>query len=439
MQALSQILAITLVNIRSIPQRLGSSVVAIVGIAGVVVVFVSVLSIAQGFRAAMTTAGDPRTAIILRAGTDSEMSSGLSREQTQIVKDAPGLTRGADGPVASAELFVIVNHPKRSTGTDANVPLRGVESGAFAVRPRLKLVEGRRFEPGRNEIIVGRAAAGQFAGLEVGNDVRWGENAWKVVGIFEADGAISESELWCDAKVLQGAYRRGDSFQSVYVQLEREDSLESFKKTLAADPRLNVMVERETDYLAAQSTVLQTIIRTVGFVIAGLMAIGAVFGAINTMYNAVASRTREIATLRALGFGALSIVTSVMAESAVLALLGGVLGGVALLGALRRLPHVDDELPVVQPGGVRVPGDADAARAGSRLRARHGTARRHPARHPRRAPPHRQRAAGVVAPVNVARSNVSGREAAMRESAAGASTLEASTPQSTSDGVEPSG
>lgn len=327
MQALSQILAITLVNIRSIPQRLGSSVVAIVGIAGVVVVFVSVLSIAQGFRAAMTTAGDPRTAIVLRSGTDSEMSSGLSREQTQIVKDAPGLTRGADGPIASAELFVIVNHPKRSTGTDANVPLRGVESGAFAVRPRLKLVEGRRFEPGRNEIIVGRAAAGQFAGLAVGNDVRW-ENAWKVVGIFEADGAISESELWCDAKVLQGAYRRGDSFQSVYVQLEREDSLESFRTALAGDPRLNVMVERETDYLAAQSTVLQTLIRTVGFVVAALMAIGAVFGAINTMYNAVASRTREIATLRALGFGALSIVTSVMAESAVLALLGGVLGGV---------------------------------------------------------------------------------------------------------------
>jgi putative ABC transport system permease protein len=327
MQALSQILAITLVNIRSIPQRLGSSAVAIVGIAGVVVVFVSVLSIAQGFRAAMTTAGDPRTAIVLRAGTDSEMSSGLSREQTQIIKDAPGLARNADGPVASAELFVIVNHPKRSTGTDANVPLRGVEPGAFDVRPRLKLVEGRRFEPGRNEIVVGRAAAGQFAGLEVGNDVRWGENAWKVVGIFEAEGAISESELWCDARVLQGAYRRGDSFQSVYVQLEREDSLEAFKTALAGDPRLNVMVERETDYLAAQSTVLQTIIRTVGVVIAGLMAIGAIFGAINTMYNAVASRTREIATLRALGFGAGSIVTSVMAESAVLALIGGILGG----------------------------------------------------------------------------------------------------------------
>jgi putative ABC transport system permease protein len=333
MQTLTQLLAITLVNIRSLPQRLGSSLVAVVGIAGVVVVFVSVLSIAQGFKAAMTTAGDPRTAIVLRAGTDSEMSSGLSREQTQIIKDAPGVARGADGAVGSAELFVIVNHPKRSTGTDANVPLRGVESAAFAVRPRLRVVEGRRFEPGRNEIMVGRAAAGQFSGLAVGQSVRWGENAWSVVGIFEADGSISESEIWCDARVLQGAYRRGDSFQSVYVQLEREDALESFRAALTGDPRLNVMVERETDYLADQAVVLQTIIRTIGYVIAGLMGVGAVFGAVNTMYTAVANRTREIATLRALGFGASAIVTSVIAESTVLAVVGGIVGGaLAYLG-----------------------------------------------------------------------------------------------------------
>jgi putative ABC transport system permease protein len=332
-QTLTQVLAITAVNIRSLPQRLGSSLVAVVGIAGVVVVFVSVLSIAQGFKAAMTTAGDPRTAIVLRAGTDSEMSSGLSREQTQIIKDAPGVARGADGAVGSAELFVIVNHPKRSTGTDANVPLRGVESAAFAVRPRLRVVEGRRFEPGRNEIMVGRAAAGQFSGLAVGQSVRWGENAWSVVGIFEADGSISESEIWCDARVLQGAYRRGDSFQSVYVQLEREDALESFRAALTGDPRLNVMVERETDYLADQAVVLQTIIRTIGYVIAGLMGVGAVFGAVNTMYTAVANRTREIATLRALGFGASAIVTSVIAESTVLAVVGGIVGGaLAYLG-----------------------------------------------------------------------------------------------------------
>lgn len=327
MRVLSQILAITAVNIRSLPQRIGSSAVAVVGIAGVVVVFVAVLSIAQGFRAAMSTSGDPRTAIVMRAGTDSELSSILLRESTQLIKDSPGVARNAAGPIASAELFVIVSHPKRSTGSDANVPLRGVEPAAFDVRTKVRMIEGRRFEPGRNEIIVGRAAAGQFADLEVGRTIRWGENTWTVVGMFEADGAISESEIWCDARVLQGAYRRGDSYQSVYVQLDRAETFDAFKAALAGDPRLTVMAERETDYLADQSVVLQTIIRSIGFVIAGLMGIGAVFGAVNTMYNAVASRTREIATLRALGFGALAIVTSVISESAVLALLGGVLGG----------------------------------------------------------------------------------------------------------------
>jgi putative ABC transport system permease protein len=275
----------------------------------------------------MTTAGDPSTVIVMRGGTDSEMSSILMREQTQIIKDAPGIKRGPGGPIASGELFVIVNHPKRSTGLDANVPLRGVEPGAFDVRTKLHIAEGRRFEPGRNEIIVGRAAAGQFTGLEVGRSVRWGENEWQVVGIFEADGSVSESEIWTDAIVLQGAYRRGDSFQSVYATLESPEALQRFKDALTTDPRLSVMVERESDYLAAQSVVLQTIITTIGFVIAGLMAIGAIFGAVNTMYTAVASRTREIATLRALGFGSLSIVISVLAEAAALALIGGVLGG----------------------------------------------------------------------------------------------------------------
>lgn len=327
LQSISQIVAITIVNLRSLPQRIGSSTVAVVGIAGVVVVFVAVLSIAQGFRAAMTTAGDPRTAIVMRSGSDSELSSGLGREETQIIKDAPGVARGPDGPVASAELFVIANHPKRSTGTDANVPLRGVQPAAFAVRPNIRLVEGRVFQSGRNEMIVGRGAAGQFTGFEVGRDVRWGDSVWKVVGIFEANGAISESELWADASVVQGAYRRGDSFQSVYVQLESEDALTGFRDTLSRDPRLNVSVERETDYLADQSTTLSTVITTIGFTIAVLMAIGAVFGAINTMYTAVASRTREIATLRALGFGSLAIVVSVLAEAAALAILGGLVGG----------------------------------------------------------------------------------------------------------------
>ncbi|MPY90147.1 MAG: FtsX-like permease family protein [Luteitalea sp.] len=326
---LSQLAAVTAVNIRSIPQRFGSSAVAVVGIAGVVIVFVAVLSIGRGFRAAMTTAGDPQTALVMRAGSDSEMSSTIEREHVQIIKDAAGILRGPDGPVASAELFVIVNHPKASTGTDANVPLRGIEPSAFAVRDEVRIVDGRRFETGRNEIIVGRAATGQFEGLEVGRTVRWGQNTWTVVGIFEAGGGISESEIWCDAGVLQPAYRRGNTYQAVYAKLESPEAFQTFKDALTTDPRLDVDVERETDYYAEQSTVLTQLITTLGFAIAGLMGIGAIFGAVNTMYTAVATRTREIATLRALGFGGGPVVFSVLAESAVLALIGGVLGGLA--------------------------------------------------------------------------------------------------------------
>lgn len=325
---LSQIVAVTAVNLRSLPQRLGSSTVAVIGIAGVVIVFVATLSIAQGFRVAMTAAGDPRTAIIMRAGSDTEMSSIITRQSVLIVKDAPGISR-ASQPLASAELFVIVNHPKRSTGTDANVPLRGVEPAAFDVRDEVRIVEGRRFETGRNEIVVGRAAARQFAGLEVGRAVRWGDNEWMVVGIFESGGSVAESELWCDVGVLQPAYRRGSTYQAVYAKLESPEAFQTFKDALTSDPRLDLMVVREIDYYAEQSTVLTQIITTIGFAIAALMGVGAVFGAVNTMYSAVATRTREIATLRALGFGGSAVVISVLAESAVLALLGGAIGGLA--------------------------------------------------------------------------------------------------------------
>ncbi len=325
---LSQIVAVTAVNLRSLPQRLGSSAVAVLGIGGVVIVFVATLSIAQGFRAAMTAAGDPQTAIIMRAGSDTEMSSIITRENVQIVKDAPGISRGS-GPLASAELFVIVSHPKKSTGTDVNVPLRGVEPAAFEVRDEVRLVEGRRFETGRNEIIVGRSAARQFDGLEVGRTVRWGENTWTIVGVFEAGGGIAESELWCDAGVLQPAYRRGNTFQAVYAKLESPEAFQTFKDALTSDPRLDAQVVREADYYAEQSTLLTQFITTLGLAIASLMGIGAVFGAVNTMYTAVAARTREIATLRALGFGGGPVVLSVLAESAALALIGGAVGGLA--------------------------------------------------------------------------------------------------------------
>jgi putative ABC transport system permease protein len=324
---LSQIIAVTGVNLRSIRERAGSSAVAIIGIAGVVIVFVSVLSIAEGFRAAMAKAGDPQRILVMRTGSDTEMTSGFSGEDARLIIDTPGIQRGPNGPIASAELFVIVNHPLAATGTDANVPLRGVSPAVLQVRPEVRIVEGRMFESGRNEIVVGRAASRQFANLSVGSNVRWGENTWQVVGIFDANGSVAESELWCDARVLQPAYRRGNSYQSVYARLESEDAFQSVKDAMTADPRLRVTVLREPDYYAAQSRVLQTVVRTVGFIIAGLMGVGAVFGAVNTMYSAVASRTREIATLRALGFKSLPVVISVLVEAVVLSLVGGTIGG----------------------------------------------------------------------------------------------------------------
>lgn len=327
MQWLFQTIAVTGVTLRSIPQRLGSSVVAVIGIAGVVIVFTAVLSIAEGFKAAMQGTGDPQTVLVLRSGSDTEMTSGLSGEDARLIAEADGLARGADGVLASPELFVIVGHPLKRSGTDANVPLRGVTPMALAVRPKLKIVEGRVFTPGTNEIIVGRAASNQFSGLTVGTSVRWGDSTWQVVGIFDTGGSVAESEIWCDAKVLQPAYRRGNSYQSVYARLQRPDSLQQFKDSLTTNPRLNVTVYREPDYYAQQSQVLQNVIRTIGVAIAVLMGLGAIFGAVNTMYNAVAGRTREIATLRALGFGSGAVVFSVLAEAVFLSVVGGLIGG----------------------------------------------------------------------------------------------------------------
>jgi putative ABC transport system permease protein len=324
---LTQIVAVSVLNLRSLHQRAASSAVAVVGIAGVVIVFVAVLSIAEGFRRTLVTAGSDDAAIVLRAGSDTELTSGLSLEETRIIADAPGVLRNKAGAVASAELLVLVDLNKKGLDTPANVPMRGVQPAAFSVRDEVKLVEGRMFEPGRSEVIVGRAAAGQFQGLEVGRTLRWGEAAWTVVGIFEANGNVAESELWADAGVVQPAYRRGTSFQAVYVKLESPGAFERFKDALTADPRLEIKVVRETEYYAQQSQQLSRLIRTLGYLIAILMGIGAVFGAINTMYTAVASRTREIATLRALGFGAGPVVLSVLTEAMALAFVGGTVGG----------------------------------------------------------------------------------------------------------------
>ncbi len=326
---LSQVASVTKFGLLSIPQRRGAVAATVIGVAGVVAVLVGVLSIAAGFRRVMAVSGLPDAAIVMRSGADSEMVSGLGREETRIIADSPGVARSTDGPLASAELFVIINVPKRSTGTDANVPLRGVEQPALRVRDKLKLVQGRMFEWGRNEVVAGLGAAQEFAGLQVGSRLRVGREEWPVVGIFSAGGGVAESEIWTDARVLQAAYNRGDSFQSVSIRLNSPMAFQQFKDSLTTNPRLNVKVLRQTEYYAEQASAVTRLVDTLGLLIAFLMAIGAVFGALNTMYSAVASRTREIATLRALGFGSGSVVVSVMVESLLLALAGGALGGAA--------------------------------------------------------------------------------------------------------------
>jgi putative ABC transport system permease protein len=324
---LSQIGSITKFGLQSLPQRRGSVLTTMIGIAGVVGVLVGVLSIAAGFKQAMAVSGSPDSAIVLRSGADSEMVSGLGRAETRLIADAPGVARNPDGSgLASAELFVIINLPKRSTGTDANVPLRGIEPAALQVRDQVRVIVGRTNEWGKNEVMVGRGAALEFAGLEVGSTLKVGRYEWPVVGIFSANGGVAESEIWTDAKVLQDAYHRGDSFQSVYVKLNSPGAFSEFKDALTSNPQLNVSVDRQSEYYARQSETITLLITRLGVPIAFLMAIGAVFGALNTMYSAVAARTREIATLRALGFGAGAVVVSLLIESLVLALAGGGLG-----------------------------------------------------------------------------------------------------------------
>jgi putative ABC transport system permease protein len=327
---ISQTIAVIALNVRTIPARLSSSAVAIIGIAGVVVVFVSVLSIGAGFSAAMQGSGSPSRALVMRSGADTELTSGLEGPDVDVIKQAPGIRRGEAGAVASAELYVILDVPKRSTPDgSANVPMRGIEPTGMAVREEVSLVAGRMFEFGTNEVIVGRAANGQFVNTNVGDTIVSGQTRWPVVGVFEADGGVAETEIWADARTLQGAYRRGNTFQSVLVQLDSIDSFHNFRDWLTSNPQVNVAIRRENEYYAAQSVAMTRLIQTIGFGIAALMGVGAVFGAILTMYTAVATRAREIATLRALGFNTTSVLVSVLVESLGLGVIGGVIGGVA--------------------------------------------------------------------------------------------------------------
>ena len=320
-----QTLAVAGVGISSLPQRWGASMVIVIGIAGVVGVLVAMLAMGEGFQATLKGTGSADTAIILRGGSQAETNSVITRNQIPLVSALAGIARGADGtPLVSPELSQVVNLPTMSDGTDANAQLRGVGVEAWALRPQVRIVKGRRFGAGLRELIVGQGAARQFRGLEVGNQIELANQQWTIVGMF-ASGDSHDSELWADVDVLGPTYQR-TAFQSVTVKLAGADGFKQLKGALAADPRLKLDVQTTRDYYAKQSEGLTRLIRILGTVIGTIMAIGAVFGALNTMYAAVAGRAREIATMRALGFRGLPVVVAVMLETMLLALLGGLLG-----------------------------------------------------------------------------------------------------------------
>lgn len=319
-------------NIRSVKARWTSTIVAVLGIAGTVGVFVAMLSLARGFQATLVASGSKDNALIVRAGATSEMTSGVTLDSVKIIQDAPGIARGTDGPLVTPESVLMAPIPLLSTGTDANVELRGVSPNVLEIRKQVKIVQGRMFKSGLAEVVVGKNANTTYSGLTLGKTIKLGSVPWQVVGVFDAGGSSFDSEVWADAHLLTAAYNRPEnSFQSVTVHLTSPDALNQLKDSVTSDPRLNVDVTREIDYYAKQSTSLTTLITRLGGFVAFVMAIGAVFGALNTMYSAVADRGREIATMRALGFGGPSVVFSFLIEALLISFVGGALGCLAVL------------------------------------------------------------------------------------------------------------
>ena len=318
------------VGISTLSQRLGSSAVIVVGIAGVVGVLVALLAMAEGYAETLRKTGGTDTAIVMRGASAAEVASVLDRDSTTQISQAIGVARDAKGePIASSELVVAANLPlKKSEGADdeGSVQLRGISDQAWAVRPQVKIVDGKRFGPGLRELIVGRGAARQFANLVPGREIRLGTQQWKIVGVF-ASGDAMESEIWGDAAVVADTYRRGSSRASVTVRLADPSAFGAFKTALESNPQLKVDVSTTLDYFSKQSEGVTKVLRIIGITVGAIMAIGAMFGALNTMFAAVAARAREIATLRAIGFSGLPVVVAVMLETMLLALIGGVIGG----------------------------------------------------------------------------------------------------------------
>lgn len=320
-------------NIRSVKARWSSTIVAVLGIAGTVGVFVAMLSLARGFKATLVASGSPDNVIVTRAGSSSEMLSNLSLDETTILQDEPGVARDAAGrPLVTAEVVVVAPFRQRSTGSQATVQVRGVAPNVLSVRRNIRIIRGRMFQPGLTELVVGKNASSSYQDLDVGDSVKLGGSKWNVVGVFDAGGSAFDSEVWCDPRVLDGIYNRpSNQFQSATVHLTSADAFAQFRAAVLADPRMNVQVEREIEYYAKQSTLITRLITVLGSVVALIMAVGAVFGALNTMYSAVSERGREIGTMRALGFRASAVVTSFLVEALFIAGIGGVVGCLAVL------------------------------------------------------------------------------------------------------------
>ena len=319
-------------NVRSVRARWTSTIVAVLGIAGTVGVFVAMLSLARGFKATLVASGAPDNALVMRAGSSSEMMGGITLDSIKVIQDAPGIAQGSNGPLITQDVVGVMPIPLISTGTDANVQIRGVSPNVLEIRKFVKMSQGRMFNPGMSEIVVGKNASKTYRGLTVGNKIDMAGGHWEVVGVFDAGGSAFDSEIWTDSRVLNDILKRPSNiFQSATVHLDSPRSFQALKDSLTSDPRLNVDVTREIDYYAKQSTTMTTLITVLGGLVAAIMAIGAVFGALNTMYSAVAERGREIATMRALGFNAYSVVFSFLVEALLISFIGGVIGCLVVL------------------------------------------------------------------------------------------------------------
>jgi len=319
-------------NIRSLRVRWTSTVVAVLGITGTVGVFIAMLALGKGFRATLVSSGSPQNAIIRRAGSTSEMESAVTTDQVHVIEDIPGVARNGAQPLVSPESVVVAALPLKATGTDANVQVRGVSPQVLEVRDQVKIVAGRFFRPGLNELVVGRNVAGTYAGLDLGDTVKFGGGTWAVVGVFDAGGSAFDSELWADSEVVKQVYKRPlNVYQSVTARLASADTYPAFKDAITSDPRVTLQVDRETEYYEKQSRAFTRLVTFLGVLVGGVMSIGAIIAALNTMYSAVAERAREIATMRAVGFGTGSVVASFTFEALCIAFIGGLLGCIAVL------------------------------------------------------------------------------------------------------------